>query len=319
MKMKIKEIYELAIKKGIESDPRGKKDVMNLLKKENEKFKELSKEKKEEYDKENLKNPYSDTRVLYGELNKDVKTILAGIDLGVAEVLLADRLNEKGKKIELLLSHHPSGKALVKLHKVMDLQADIWHRFGVPINIAEGILTERIKEVQRTILPANYNQAVDAARILKIPYICIHTPADNLVTNFLQKFLNNKKPYLVSDVLKFLKQLPEYKDAAYFGAGPTVIQGNEDKRAGKILVDMTGGTSGPKEMIEKLSNAGVGTLVCMHVKEESRKEAKKHHINIIIAGHMASDSLGLNLFLDELEKKEIEIISCSGLKRVKRI
>ncbi|PJB18902.1 NGG1p interacting factor NIF3, partial [Candidatus Falkowbacteria bacterium CG_4_9_14_3_um_filter_36_9] len=52
--------------------------------------------------------------------------------------------------------------------------------------------------------------------------------------------------------------------------------------------------------------------------EEHRKEAEKNHINVVIAGHMASDSLGMNLFLDELEKKGITVVPCSGLIRVKR-
>jgi len=33
---------------------------------------------------------------------------------------------------------------------------------------------------------------------------------------------------------------------------------------------------------------------------------------------MSSDSLGVNLFLDELEKRGIEIIPCSGFIRVSR-
>jgi len=33
---------------------------------------------------------------------------------------------------------------------------------------------------------------------------------------------------------------------------------------------------------------------------------------------MSSDSIGMNLFLDELEKKGIEIIPCSGMIRVSR-
>ena len=36
------------------------------------------------------------------------------------------------------------------------------------------------------------------------------------------------------------------------------------------------------------------------------------------AGHMSSDSLGMNLYLDELEKKGAEVIPCSGLIRVSR-
>ena len=57
----------------------------------------------------------------------------------------------------------------------------------------------------------------------------------------------------------------------------------------------------------------------MHQREEWKDEAKKHHLNVIVAGHMASDSLGLNLFLDNLEKKGIEIVPCSGFIRVSRI
>jgi len=55
------------------------------------------------------------------------------------------------------------------------------------------------------------------------------------------------------------------------------------------------------------------------MKEEHRAEAAKAHVNVVIAGHISSDSLGLNLFLDELEKKGIEVIACSGLIRVKRL
>jgi hypothetical protein len=34
---------------------------------------------------------------------------------------------------------------------------------------------------------------------------------------------------------------------------------------------------------------------------------------------MASDSLGMNLFLDELERQGIEIVPCGGLIRVSRV
>ena len=55
------------------------------------------------------------------------------------------------------------------------------------------------------------------------------------------------------------------------------------------------------------------------MKEEYREEAEKAHLNIVIAGHMASDSIGMNLFLDELVKKGIEVITCSGLIRHTRV
>lgn len=316
--MKIEDIYELIINMGISQDPRGQKEIEKLLKKEKESYEKLSSDEKEEYDIEKLKNPYSDTRILNGDGGVEVEGVLAGIDISVGEVLLADRLREKGKKIDLIISHHPQGKALAALHDVLILQADIWAKFGMPINIGEGILQERIKEVHRTIMPVNHNQSVDAAKILNLPFICVHTPTDNIVTSYLQKMCEKEMPDTVKDLIKLLKEIPEYKTALSLNYGPTLIVGDNKNRVGKIMVDMTGGTSGPKEMIEKLINAGVGTLVCMHIKEDVRKEARKHHMNIVIAGHISSDSLGLNLLLDELEKDGIEITTCSGVIRVKR-
>ncbi|MGD0576954.1 MAG: NGG1p interacting factor NIF3, partial [Candidatus Staskawiczbacteria bacterium] len=43
------------------------------------------------------------------------------------------------------------------------------------------------------------------------------------------------------------------------------------------------------------------------------------NVNIVIAGHMSSDSLGVNLFMDELEKQGIEIVPCSGFTRFSRV
>jgi len=56
----------------------------------------------------------------------------------------------------------------------------------------------------------------------------------------------------------------------------------------------------------------------MHLSEKHKEEAEAAHINAIIAGHISSDSIGMNLFLDELEKRGIKIYPCSGLIRVKR-
>jgi len=101
--------------------------------------------------------------------------------------------------------------------------------------------------------------------------------------------------------------------------GPKILLGSRDSRTGKVFVDMTGGTSGNKRSFEKLSQAGVGTVVTMHMSEEHRKEAKKHMLNVVIAGHIGSDNLGLNIILDEIENGEpLNIIECSGFKRIRR-
>ncbi|SFH35021.1 Putative GTP cyclohydrolase 1 type 2, NIF3 family [Desulfotomaculum arcticum] len=316
--MKIKEIYEYVVARGMEKDPRGIDVVKAQLAREKKRYEEMKEEDKKSYDTDRLTNPYSDTRVLYGDPETEVKSVLVGIDMEVGEVLLADRLGEKGKKIDLIMSHHPEGKALAGLHDVMHLQEDILADFGVPINVAEGIMVSRISEVKRGLMPLNHNRAVDAARVLGLPIMCTHTVADNQVTTFLQELMDKEKPVTLSDIIKLLKTIPEYAEADKHGAGPTIVVGNKERRAGKILVDMTGGTGGSEDAYAKLSQAGVGTLLVMHIGEKHRKEAEKNHVNVIIAGHMASDSIGMNLLLDGLENKGPEIITCSGLIRNKR-
>ena len=317
--MKIKEIHQLAVKKGMEKDPRGKEEVQKVLEKNKKQYEEMDEKKKNEFDLESLTNPYNDTRILWGEPEAEVQKVLAGIDMGSEELLLLDRLREKGKNFDLAIAHHPQGRALARLHEVMTLQEDVLHKLGVPINIAEGIMEPRISEVERNLLPLNHYRSVDMARLLNIPYMCVHTPSDNMVANYLTDYFEKKEPETVGEVIDALKEIPEYKRAVDLNTGPKCIIGSNEKRAGKIFVDMTGGTGGSENAYEKLADAGIGTIVGMHMGEKHRKNAKNHHINVIIAGHMASDSLGLNLFLDMLEEKNVEVDYCAGLIRHSRI
>lgn len=313
--MTTKQIYDLAVKMGIKADLRGEKKVKSNLERLSKKYKSLNKEQQVEFDQEKLNNPYSDTRILVDNKKKEIKKVFAGIDMETPELLLADRLGD----IDLVVSHHPEGKALANLHDVMDLQAQVLADYGVPINIAESVIKPRISEVGRGVSPANHNRAVDTASLLKIDYMCTHTIADNLGAIHIKKLVDSKKPEYVEDVLKILKDIPEYKEAMEINAGPKLFVGSPDNSCGKVVItEFTGGTSGSKDIYEKMAQAGIGTIVGMHMGEEHRKEAEKYHINVVIAGHMASDSLGMNLFLDELEKKGIEVVPVSGLIRVKR-
>ncbi|MBI5205694.1 MAG: NGG1p interacting factor NIF3 [Nitrospirae bacterium] len=318
--MTLKELYNKAITTGIKNDPRSKEFVLKELESRKKDFEKLKDDEKEFFDNETLNNPYSDSRILNGTGEEKIKSALIGIDIEVGEILLADSLKAKGKGVDLLLSHHPEGRAYANLYSVMQMQSDILHRFGVPINIAEDLMEGRIKEVERRLMPVNHTRAVDAAKLLGIPFMCLHTPADNMVATYLQKIFDEKKPYKISDVLDILKNIPEYKTAAFNGAGPKILIGSKNRKAGKIFVDMTGGTEGSKEIFSSLTASGVNTIVGMHLGEEHRKEAEKNHLNVVIAGHISSDNLGLNLLLDELSKNNsLEIVECSGFKRVSRL
>ena len=139
--MTTEQIYELAVKLGIKADLRGAEKVKKYLARAKKNYDELSAKAKEEFDQEKLTNPYSDTRILVDLKKKPIKKIMVGIDMEGAELLLADKLG-----VDLVIAHHPEGKALADLHSVMDLQAEVLAGYGVPINIAESVIKPRIAD-----------------------------------------------------------------------------------------------------------------------------------------------------------------------------
>ncbi len=312
--MKLKDIYELAIKLGIENDLRGKERVDMHLERMQKKFESLSDKEKDFFDQELLVNPYPDTRILY-DSGREVKKVLVGIDMEGPELLLAKQMGD----IDLVIAHHPEGRGLADLSAVMELQAEVLEMYGVPINVAQNLLEPRIDEVARGINPSNHFRAVDLAKQLDISFMCVHTPCDNMVATFLKQKIESADLVYVQDVLDLLNDIPEYAEAKKQGLGPRLFAGKKENFCGKVAItEITGGTEGTPEIYKWLSSAGIGTTIGMHMSEEHTKQAKKAHINALIAGHMSSDSIGVNLFLDHLEKNGIEIIPISGLIRVSR-
>jgi putative NIF3 family GTP cyclohydrolase 1 type 2 len=313
--MKVADIYNLMIKMGTEVDFRGKEGIQKLLDNKKKRFEKLSEKERDNFDKESLVNPYLDSGVYNVSDDKEIKKVLVGIDISPAEILIAKELGG----IDLVIAHHPIGKGLAQLADVMELQADVYNYYGVPINVAEGLMRERISEVSRGVNSSNHQRTVDAAKLIKINLMNSHTPCDNLAAKFLKDYIELKKPETVGELVSLLKEIPEYKEAMKIGVGPKIFVGSPDNRCGKIAVsEITGGTEGSPKLYEKMAQAGIGTTVAMHISEEHKKEAEAAHVNIVIAGHISSDSLGVNLFMDELERQGIEIVPCSGFIRVAR-
>lgn len=319
MSIKLKDIYRIAVEKGMAEDKRDRAELERVLARAKDEYEKLDDAEKEFFDTEKLTNPYSDTRICAGDPEAEVRGLITGVDMEVGEVLLADRLREKGAAIDLIFAHHPEGPGYANLHEVMYMQADLWAAQGVSIAAADALIAPRAEEIRRRIMPVNHYRAIDAAKLLGFASMSCHTPADNSVNAFVQAFVEEREPATLDDLVKALREIPEYADAAKKGYGPILIQGSGSARTGRVVVDMTGGTEGPEDALERLVHAGVGTLVGMHYSEEHRKKAEELKLNLVIAGHVSSDVLGMNLILDEIERAgEIEIVCTSGMVRVQR-
>jgi len=317
--MKLNDIYKAAVAFGMKMDPRGEADPKQELKDEKKKYDSLSPKDKKLYDTERLTNPYSDSRIIYDN-GSTVKSVLVGIDMEVPELLLADRLAQKGEKIDAVIAHHPSGMGYARLDDVMHMQADIFHKFGVPISAAEDMTSKRAKEVGEKLMAANHYRPYNAAKLLNIPIMNLHTPCDNCVATYLQKRFDKEKPGRISSVMDMLMEEKEYEEYAKRGVPPVILNGDRSRKVKKIFVDMTGGTEGAKDIYRRLVDSGVDTVVGMHFSPEHKKALQEARINAVIAGHISSDALGVNIMLDEIEKKlgKLKIYEASGFIRVTR-
>lgn len=319
--MKLKKLFERAVQAGIDADPRGRKAVEKTLKKIADRSKKLEGTEKELFDEERLWNPYHDSRILNGNGEEDVQRLMVGIDIEAAEILLADRLRERGEKIDCILVHHPEGRALADLDKVMPIQVDVYAQVGVPVNHSESLMRPRMDRIWRAIHADNLFRTERTAELLGLPMMGCHTITDNLVWAFMEKNICKKQYDSLKEIVEAILEIEEYKYYAKKGSPPIIVNGSENNRPGKLVAtEFTGGTNGPEDLIEKQSHAGVGTILAMHFTEKEVEEGRKHHINMIQCNHMASDSIGMNLLLDKLtkEEKRLSTLDVSGFIRVKR-
>jgi len=243
---------------------------------------------------------------------KGIKKVLMGVDMDTAELMLAKQLG-----YDCVVSHHPRNTN-VDMLDVLHEHFDKLEALGVPKNKSQKLLEERKTELGYNQHVSNSRRSESAAKLLNMPYMCIHTPTDvigeAIVQEFLDKKFNGKPDTTVQEVAEALEEIAEYKNSA---RKPVIRVGSKESFAGKIYVLMSGLTGPGVKILKEYFEAGVGTMVMMHIPEKDAKEIKEQGIgNVVIAGHMSSDSLGLNKLAKEWAKKGVETTMMSGIVEI---
>lgn len=253
----------------------------------------------------------ADSGVIHPKEN--VKKVLAGIDITEAEMLLAKELGA-----DTVLTHHPTGgPPRMGSSEVLLDQIPQMVSMGVPINKAQKALCKtRYGECVRRFHALNVTRSADAAKALGLGMVACHTPADVIAQKTVQSLLDgrfqNNPNATLQDLIDALLEMPEYQNCL---SGPVIRVGKPSSKAGKIFVQFSGGTSGGPDVYKAFFDAGVGTVVMMHCPDNVIDAVKAQNKgNILVAGHISSDSVGMNGFIKALEHDcDLEIIRGSGL------
>jgi hypothetical protein len=240
--------------------------------------------------------------------------VLFGIDMETPELLLAKELG-----FDLVISHHPGGdQAVLDFPDVMTRLVEFMKEHGVPDEKARKAVDSKIFNTRCMVHQSNFDRATSAARLLGMPYMNIHLPLDEIGRKRMVDAASGLGPgQTVADLVqRFLEKLPEFREA------PTEIDirvGAPSAPLGSIAIIHAGGTNGGYPVASTLYDHGVDTVVYIHCSgadsEKLRDEYQDKGRNLVITGHMVSDSLGINPFVDELERRGMEVRCMSGIIR----
>lgn len=248
-------------------------------------------------------------------LDGEVRRVFAGIDIDVGELLLARSLGVDG-----VIAHHPIGsRARLGLPQVIERHEGQMTVAGIPRSIAHEMMLARQRPVAHGLHTANYDRAVDAARLLKMPAMNIHLAADTLGRRFFIEFVNrvvDGEATTVGSLIDELKTIPEMEASL---VQPELWLGSPQNPVGRWVVQMAAGTNGGAPVYRTYYEHGYDTILAMHIDERDLRELEQLQrpgANLVITGHMPSDSIGMNRILGELEQQGIEVIAGSGVIRV---
>ena len=234
---------------------------------------------------------------------ENISRVLAGIDMGTAELMLAKQLG-----YDCVFRHHNLVPKLGHLGQLVAADhAKKLRENGVPANVAQKLMERRVQETEIMFHAANFDGPRQTARLLGMPYLGLHTPADLLGERAVEKLVKEaeaaKDLPTVGDLMDAIMTLREYRDAPE-GQRPVIWVGSRESYAGRALVDFSGGLAPELDECKAYIEAGIGTFVCMHMDGDIVKALREdNRCNVICCGHMASDSIGMNQIMDAWERE----------------
>jgi putative NIF3 family GTP cyclohydrolase 1 type 2 len=241
---------------------------------------------------------------------RGIRRLLVGIDLRAPELVLAKSLG-----VDAVLTHHPVGIATLGFHTVLQRHVDQMIAAGVPETAARTAIDETAAARRVLDSMTNYDHDPSIARLLNMPYLNIHTPLDEIGRRRLADAAATvPAERTVSDLVRrFVETFEEFRAAA---TRVEVLVGKETHRLGRVVVSHAAGTNGGYSVGKAYFEHGVDTLVYIHCRPDDarRLDAEFGETKaLVVTGHIASDSVGINPYVDRLRNEGLDVTTASGV------
>lgn len=242
----------------------------------------------------------------------ELQRVLFGIDIGAAELMLAKHL-----RCDAVIAHHPAGgSAMLNFPEVLTRQVELMVEHGVAATAARDAIQPLLTRSLLRAQSQNFDHVPSVARLLRMPFLNIHLPLDELGRQIMAQTVEThlatfKQEPTVQDAIDALLTLPEFANASTRIMVPV---GAVDRPLGKLAIVHGAGTNGGAAVARAYFNSGVDTVLYIHVApEEAERLRAESRGNLIVSGHIASDLVGINRFVNALQTRGVEVIRMSGL------
>ncbi|HKO41261.1 MAG TPA: Nif3-like dinuclear metal center hexameric protein [Nitrososphaeraceae archaeon] len=231
----------------------------------------------------------------------NIKKVFVSIDVSPFDIYLA-----KTQGCDCVLTHHPIGKSAVSFHKVFDRHVEYMMEKGVKKNFAISLVKDLKYRAYLKSHSLIYNDVISTAQILKMPLLNIHQPLDEYMRKVILFKLYKSKLKTLSDLIEAIEEITEFKKAL---TRILICNGKASNEIGNWVLVIAAGSNGGYDIARTYYENNVSTVIYLHIDYNELKKVKKDKTckNLIILGHLAGDSIGMNKICNELEKRGIVI------------
>ena len=240
----------------------------------------------------------------------DLETALVGIDLESPEIQLAER-----EGYDLVLAHHPpGGDPRVNFAPVLDKQVEFMTAHGVPEERAEEAVADLRSRMEHAGHSANYRHDPSIAEHLDQPYMNVHLAPDEIGRRRFRAVADGlDDDASVGQFADALSGIPELEEAI---TDVELRLGDRENDLGEVAIHHAAGTNGGSEVASAYFDNGVDTVLYIHIGAGDTATLQEEYgdtdKNLVVTGHIASDAIGMNEFIDALEEEGLECDTVSG-------
>ncbi len=241
-----------------------------------------------------------------------LKRAMFGVDIDSGELALAKQMG-----FDVVIAHHPSGGSTwAGFPAVLERHTKIMVDAGVPPGeAAAAVETLKDEHGPRTHM-LNYDRLPSVARMLGLPFMNIHAPADEVGRRLMHETVAKAvgPGARVGDAVAGLQALPEFAHSPH----PILARmGTFEAPLGRWTFVHGAGTNGGFPVASALFRAGLDTVFYIHIDpahlKKLREEFRARSKNLVVTGHIASDSVGINVIIRRLRREGLEVTPMGGV------